>query len=344
VELELWEPTTGPPPVKVSALRALRPCLVRRGEGRSIWAARRARPRPVTAPQAAPPPAPRRDAQEPPAVPRAVSEAKDRSQPLEPWRRRLRELSTCVELTLYLRAADAPDSCPPIPSALVGPICDWVAGGGEGELWVTLGHERFQIAATDAPEVIDYAQRTDEFACVAIDPDGLTRHLVRHTFRNSLGLRLRGGLPAGRHLLSGPAAYRAAIALADSLKQLAREVAPQTIHAHLHLDPAGWVDPYDGPWSWYSMGGEDPWNVLDWCDEFVFDAFHYQVLGPGHLRRLGGLPDGSRSLAGGRAEFEVGEPQQWLPLDQAAGRQLLAPCLITAREENELIRVRRETQ
>lgn len=78
------------------------------------------------------------------------------------------------------------------------------------------------------------------------------------------------------------------------------------------------------------------------CDEAVFDGFPYQVLGPGHLDRLGGPPPGSRALADGRVELAAGQMSAWIA-ESASGRpariggsgaalrdpvrQLLRPCL-----------------
>jgi hypothetical protein len=87
--------------------------------------------------------------------------------------------------------------------------------------------------------------------------------------------------------------------------------------------------------------------VDEFCDEIVLDAFPYQVLGPGHLARLGGVPAGARAVAAGRVELAVGEPASWLidpsvdtygrrdfsdlrrdPQVQHQARDLLGPCLV----------------
>ncbi|GAB3171214.1 hypothetical protein FHX75_1274 [Micromonospora palomenae] len=77
-------------------------------------------------------------------------------------------------------------------------------------------------------------------------------------------------------------------------------------------------------------------DVAPLADVLVPDAMWHQLLSPGHLERLGGLPEGAVGLPGGRAELTIGEPEQWLPghPDGAAvrehGRRILAPCLVGA--------------
>jgi hypothetical protein len=48
------------------------------------------------------------------------------------------------------------------------------------------------------------------------------------------------------------------------------------------------------------------------CDEFLYDAGPWQIIGKGHLRRLGASLPGARRLEGGRVEVPIGEPRGWL--------------------------------
>jgi hypothetical protein len=90
--------------------------------------------------------------------------------------------------------------------------------------------------------------------------------------------------------------------------------------------------------------GRPPVDLLS--DLLVPDAMWHQVLSAGHLRRLGGPPDGAVALPGGRVELTVGEPEQWLPghpdgpAVRACGRRSLAGCLATADEVAVLTRER----
>lgn len=67
-------------------------------------------------------------------------------------------------------------------------------------------------------------------------------------------------------------------------------------------------------------------------DVQVLDAFWYQVLGPGHMARIGSLP-GGRDLGGGKVELTLGDFDDWLDPEKARllqdrGRELLEPCFI----------------
>jgi hypothetical protein len=94
-------------------------------------------------------------------------------------------------------------------------------------------------------------------------------------------------------------------------------------------------------------GGLTPNDLSPFCDTVVFDAFPYQILGPGHLKRLGSIPPGARALEAGRMELEIGTSQSWLnpapagqaqsfadrwvpsdPSVQAKARELLEPCVV----------------
>lgn len=64
---------------------------------------------------------------------------------------------------------------------------------------------------------------------------------------------------------------------------------------------------------WATLGGMRPGGYFDnLCDEIVFDAYPYQVLGPGHLRRLGEMPAGALPLEGDRFELQLGEITSWM--------------------------------
>lgn len=151
----------------------------------------------------------------------------------------------------------------------------------------------------------------------------------------------------------GPAASDAElVAITHALVDVARRLASDVAYAVVSVAPTfgGWAS------DWYLNGGENPQTVERLCDEYVFDAFAYQVLGPLHLARLGGPPPGAEPLAGGRVGVAVGDPADWLlappdnPYDPYAnlggrrrdpavcdrGRRLLAPCLLRTGEGNPL--------
>src|SRR5437660_1163262 len=64
---------------------------------------------------------------------------------------------------------------------------------------------------------------------------------------------------------------------------------------------------------WQDGDGAQSGSVYHLCDELLFDAYPYQIIGPGHLRRLGGSPPGSAGLPGGRMEYAAGDLRDWLP-------------------------------
>lgn len=132
--------------------------------------------------------------------------------------------------------------------------------------------------------------------------------------------------------------------LVDLARRLARDVG----YAVVSFEPSADALHHSRPISdWELRGGEG--DVIEMCDEYVADGYPYQILGPGHLERLGGLPPGARPLEGGRVELVLGEPADWLielpaqgwwdwrtgepirrrdPEVQERSRKLLAPCLV----------------
>jgi hypothetical protein len=77
----------------------------------------------------------------------------------------------------------------------------------------------------------------------------------------------------------------------------------------------------------------------------VLDAFWYQILGPGHMERLGSLP-GARDIGHGKVELVLGEPSDWVDPAKAEeirsyGRSLLAPCFLSLEEARAILKQRR---
>jgi hypothetical protein len=97
---------------------------------------------------------------------------------------------------------------------------------------------------------------------------------------------------------------------------------------------------------WQDSDGAQPSVVYHLCDELLFDAYPSQVLGPGHLRRLGRPPAGAVPLGAGRFEYAAGDARHWLPgrpqrdSELAAARRALAPCLVTNAVASELFHAR----
>jgi hypothetical protein len=73
--------------------------------------------------------------------------------------------------------------------------------------------------------------------------------------------------------------------------------------------------------------------VADLLDVVLFDAYPFQILGPGHLQRLGETPKGAEPLSGRRVKLALGRLHEWQPgqpvaqLQRTEGRRILASCL-----------------
>jgi hypothetical protein len=136
-------------------------------------------------------------------------------------------------------------------------------------------------------------------------------------------------------------------------RDLIRHVAPAitwagvTAEAHFTLYSTHWTDPT--PYQPPRPGRPNPHRpgVKQLADILVPDAMWCQILSPGHLDRLGGVPPGAVEVAADRFELTIGEPEQWLPEHpdraavQARGRELLAGCLVSTDEADALTRQRR---
>jgi hypothetical protein len=82
-------------------------------------------------------------------------------------------------------------------------------------------------------------------------------------------------------------------------------------------------------------------------DVLVADAFPWQVLGPGHLARMGELPADARPLGKDRWELAIGDLADWAGPTRAGpvialGRQLLSAFLVTDAELRSLYEERRQ--
>lgn len=131
--------------------------------------------------------------------------------------------------------------------------------------------------------------------------------------------------------------------IAEHFAEMARRLASEVAHAFVNIGGHhAFASAYNcGPWG-QAMGFE-----LN-SDEFLFDGFAWQMLGPGHVQRLGGVPPGARALDGGRVELAIGAWRDWFPEDpdrrtavQEQARGSLAP-LLSKSAMDELWRARRE--
>ena len=194
-----------------------------------------------------------------------------------------------------------------LPSAWLDEAVAWCIDGAAGDacLWADIGGIYFPLAACELSDFLRRCRRSSVLSVtVYAGEDGRLR-AVNGRFLGivpSLSLAAGGGSRGEAELLG----------LFDDLKQIARRLAPELAHAFVAIQPTFLFAPHDYTSSYYEEGGAAPNLVEKLCSEYVFDAFPYQVLGPGHLRRLGDLPAGIRSLDGGRAELGIGDPASWL--------------------------------
>jgi hypothetical protein len=81
----------------------------------------------------------------------------------------------------------------------------------------------------------------------------------------------------------------------------------------------------------------------------VVDAFPWQVVGPRHVARMGGLPQGARQISPEHWEFTIGDLEDWVDPAQAgpiiaAGRRLLEAFLIVPSDVRPLYDERRQSR
>lgn len=229
----------------------------------------------------------------------------------------------------------------------------------EAAAWVTAGF------CDD--DLVDAAVIANEFSLTAGAVHGFF-HQTRDALTN--GVLIINGEPTERYrgvsgqfafsMLSlgagGPALTdQELLAIFDALVEVARRLAPSVGYAVVSVDPASGTFTHCIP----SRDPSSPWDMGVWgiIDEYVPDAYAFQVLGPRHVARLGGPPSGSSPLGAGRVELFVGQPADWL-IDLPAGVRLwetyqdafrrnpavrnsayglLAPCLVPEGQAQALV-------
>lgn len=216
---------------------------------------------------------------------------------------------------------------------------------GQG-LRAVVSSQEFRIGPADIATVLDleHAGRIGARSVVAGDP--------------GVGVRTATYESSGSGVLTLGSAGAAAAdpaALERRLITLADTEAAHVDYAWLELS-AGyplWFDVGDGTGLASGDSGRPPRPDHMWViDEVALDAFPFQVLGPGHLHRLGSRarrPEAGRTpwsllrgrdahpevrpLADGRLAWRLGSTEDWADERRAArlrrvGRRLLAPILL----------------
>ena len=256
---------------------------------------------------------------------------------------------------------DRLDSCPnavilrlfPPPLGQGGRLpAEWIDIAGE---WV-LGDLRprdavplrllaieFDVKVADAPAILHQASAAAAW-CDIVNGDVEDRvRTASITFGKAPHVALAAGGPAcDSHAL---------LARFELLSEVAREYAGGVSYACLDVettfDGIGLGLPNTG---WRDRGGASPNLVAGrLSDVLVPDVYPYQILGKGHLARMGfgtlveGDPPFGEALGEGKVELLIGEPVDWLPIYDARqevleqGWELLAPLLATDAQVAELL-------
>src|SRR5581483_4937556 len=218
---------------------------------------------------------------------------------------------------------------------------EWVAGDGDSEpIGVRILGVEFEVDSMDLSAVVHECGLARAWCDAVV---GMLHDRVR-TASLTFGRLPHLALAAG-----GPHVDNAGLlARFDLLQELARELAADVAYACVDFEPT-----FEGlatglsPAGWQSQGGASPNLVArELVDERVPNAFPYQIIGPGHLARMGasGLP--GEPLGNGRFEVIFDQPRTWLVTNpdrddaQAAAWQTLAPLLVTDDEAGDLVAAR----
>jgi hypothetical protein len=144
------------------------------------------------------------------------------------------------------------------------------------------------------------------------------------------------------------AAWRQTSPLAEELRDLVEHLAPELASAYVSIEATFASVVTHGQLSDESVFSDDGsyrprFMVNEACDEVVLDVYHHQVLGPGHLARLGEPPAGSKALGAGGVSLTLGSPSDWDPESpgRAAlrdrGRAMLRPLMLDQLQMKDLI-------
>lgn len=267
---------------------------------------------------------------------------------------------------------DEPGLSRAVTAVLLTPVGDLQPGAPRGEIpdgWLDLawrwlaGHDdasgRVRVAVVDVEFELDLADVPAFLREVRAAATTLTCRLVVGDLQGRIrAVNLRAGAMVPNLVLGagGPASTdEDLLAAYGDLVAALRQVAGQVGYAFASFDPSfrplSSSSVHSTEWT-TTVGPKPGSNPILLCDEMVVDGFPYQILGPGHIARLGRLwqPSLGRELEDGRVEVTVGEPERWLlpadihragglsggltwhrrdPQAQLAARGLLAPCLLT---------------
>ena len=291
------------------------------------------------------------------------------------------QVPAAVILRVFAAPAASVDGAVAVPDAWMAEGTRWVTRDLHGTEWIWVSSElgdQFRIPASSAiPFLEAHRRKYKQCHLVSGRLDGRVRAVNAAFSKGSANIAIATG---------GPATSRdEMVEAAEELIAVARRVASTAAYAYLTMLPTfgRFWEPIPTTSEWSEVTARPERDALAdaptelvakyakeycggvprgarttlvslLCDEFIFDAHPYQVLGPGHMRRLGQTPPGSRDLGGGRMELQLGDLRSWLPIRpadhmtrrwwvgldlspagtelQANGRSALARCLLMADE------------
>ena len=229
-----------------------------------------------------------------------------------------------------------------VPPALLEAAAAWLREGmceGESVRVRTAGIE-FELAGSGVRDYLHSAHRSGVVHC------NLVVGQLDDRIRCVTGCFSGGSLSLAA---GGPKADDTELARRfTELREVARRNAQGLAYAFIDIaESFGAITHTAFPSRWSQSGGEHPRRVERACDEALFDAFPYQLLGPRHVARLGDKPPGARPVPGTDfLELELGHLDEWMPrhppleATRASAREVLRPCLMMPGEAVEIIKRR----
>lgn len=288
----------------------------------------------------------------------------------------LRRFPGAVCARLYPPPTSDESPPPDLPAAWFQEAYRWLRGEltDEDHVWAYVFLHEFPLPLKDVPPTLERTQHSHANFVRGIPapmerpsrrtPRGWSGEQIIAFAEEVIGDQVRGvgvyggtvgRVPDLKLAGGGPGASDdEVLAVFDHLRDIVRRAAPDLAYGFVSIEPR--FDAFFNhfpPTEWSGLGGRPVGEFLEpVCDRIVFDAFPYQVLGPGHAERLGGMPNGAVPLGDGRFELSIGEPADWLlapptPEDEASpwmdlaerrrrpdmpsyGRRLLSDCLLTS--------------
>lgn len=277
----------------------------------------------------------------------------------------LASMPGAVVCRIFPPSSETRDQAPqPVPAEWVAEAAAWLTDGLEGSfrLWGESRGVEFPIAVADAQHLFHLQRhdlRCDALAVAGNGRSDAPRYRRRLPFtpaapehlpafwHEQIGRRLRGSAlrPYVPHVVMAGGGADATedelLTVVEGLRTICQRLASGVGYAFIDICPtlAAFTN-LTHPTEWAGIGGERTDALEPICDEVVFDAFPHQILGPGHLARLGGIPPGAVALDGGRFELAIDTPDAWV-VDRSIPSNPDRPWYgLAARRKNKTVQVR----